>query len=105
MPVMVRTKPDGHLSPPVTDNLRELGRRIASARKIQRLRQEDLSAMAGISRSTLTEIEKGSPSVSMGCYMATLWSLGIMSEILATEMNDEERRLVASELPKRVRNG
>lgn len=61
--------------------------------------------MAGISRSTLTEIEKGSPFVSIGSYMAVLWSLGIMGEILATEMNDEERRLVASELPKRVRNG
>ena len=105
MPDMERIKPDNQLPPPVADNLRELGHRVASARKIQRLRQEDLSAMAGISRSTLTEIEKGSPFVSIGSYMAVLWSLGIMGEILATEMNDEERRLVASELPKRVRNG
>ena len=102
---MKRIKSDSQLPPPVADNLRELGWRVASARKIQRLRQEDLSAMAGISRSTLTEIEKGSPFVSIGSYMAVLWALGIMSEILATEMSDEERRLVASELPKRVRNG
>lgn len=61
--------------------------------------------MAGISRSTLTEVEKGSPFVSMGSYMASLWALGIMNDILATDMNDEERRLVASDLPKRVRNG
>jgi transcriptional regulator with XRE-family HTH domain len=91
--------------PPVTDNLRELGQRIVVARKIQRLRQEDLSAMAGIGRSTLSEIEKGSPFVSIGNYMTVLWSLGIMNEILATELNGEERRLVASELPRRVRNG
>lgn len=102
---MTRIKREIQLPPPVLDNLVELGQRIALARKIQRLRQEDLSAMTGISRSTLTEIEKGSPFVSMGNYMATLWSLGIMSEIVATEMSEEERRLVASELPKRVRNG
>lgn len=61
--------------------------------------------MAGISRSTLTEIEKGSPFVSMGSYMTILWALGIMNDILATDMSDEERRLVASELPQRVRHG
>lgn len=102
---MSRTNRQVQLPPPVLDNLVELGRRIAFARKIQRLRQEDLSAMTGISRSTLTEIEKGSPFVAIGNYMATLWSLGIMSEMAATEMNEEERRLVASELPQRVRNG
>ncbi len=75
------------------------------ARKIQRLRQDDLAAMAGISRSTLAEIEKGSPFVAIGNYMAVLWSLGIMSEILAHDLSDEEQRLVASELPQRVRNG
>lgn len=91
--------------PPVIDNLKQLGRRIAFARKIQQLRQDDLSLIAGISRSTLTEIEKGSPFVSMGSYMSTLWALGIMSDILATDMSDEERRLVASDLPKRVRHG
>ena len=91
--------------PPVIDNLKHLGSRIAFARKIQQLRQDDLSSMAGISRSTLSEIEKGSPFVSMGSYMACLWALGIMHDILATDMSDEERRLVASDLPKRVRHG
>lgn len=91
--------------PPVLDNLKHLGLRIAFARRIQQLRQDDLSSMAGISRSTLTEIEKGSPFVSMGNYMSTLWALGIMNDILATDMSDEERRLVASELPQRVRHG
>ena len=93
------------LPPPVLDNLRSLGRRSAAARKIQSLRQEDLASMAGISRSTLVEIEKGSPFVSMGSYMAALWALGIMSEVLPTGMNEEETRLLSSELPKRVRHG
>ncbi|WP_161780264.1 helix-turn-helix domain-containing protein [Ferriphaselus sp. R-1] len=102
---MTLTKKTAAFPPTVTDNLHGLGRRIVVARKIQRLRQDDLAVMAGISRSTLTEIEKGSPFVSIGNYMAVLWSLGIMSEILATSLSDEEQRLVASELPQRVRNG
>jgi transcriptional regulator with XRE-family HTH domain len=93
------------LPPPVIGNLKELGRRIVSARKIQLLKQESLADMAGISRSTLTEIEKGSPFVAIGNYMATLWALGLMKEMFATEMNEEERRLVTTELPKRIRNG
>lgn len=91
--------------PPVIDNLRQLGSRITIARKIQRLTQEDLALMAGISRSTLVEIGKGSPYVSMGSYMSTLWALGIMNDILATDMNEEEQRLAASALPKRIRHG
>ena len=94
-----------NIPPTVVDNLHQLGRRISVARRIQKLRQEDLSVMAGISRSTLTEIENGSPFVSMGNYMATLWALGIMRDILATEMSEEEQRLMASNLPKRVRHG
>jgi transcriptional regulator with XRE-family HTH domain len=93
------------LPPPVIGNLKELGRRIAVARKIQRLKQENLAGMAGISRSTLTEIEKGSPFVSIGNYMAALWALGLMKDSFATEMTEEEQRLVTTELPKRVRNG
>jgi transcriptional regulator with XRE-family HTH domain len=93
------------LPPAVVDNLRQLGRRISFARRIQKLRQEDLSVMAGISRSTLNEIENGSPFVSMGSYMASLWALGIMHNILATEMSEEEQQLMASDLPKRVRHG
>ncbi|KXS32265.1 MAG: XRE family transcriptional regulator [Candidatus Gallionella acididurans] len=102
---MTNTIKKTNLPPPVIDNLKHLGSRVAFARKIQQLRQDDLSSMAGISRSTLTEIEKGSPFVSIGSYMAILWALGIMNDILATDMSDEERRLVASDLPKRVRHG
>lgn len=102
---MKNTRRSLQLPPPVLDNLNKLGERTAVARKIQRLKQDDLASMANISRSTLTEIEKGSPFVSIGNYMAVLWALGLMNEISATEMGEEERRLVATELPKRVRNG
>lgn len=101
---MKRAKSAAQLPPPVLDNLAELGRRIGFARRIQRLRQDDLSVMAGISRSTLTEIEKGSPTVSIGSYMATLWAMGIMNPVLATEMTDEEHRLVVDKLSKRIRH-
>jgi len=92
------------LPPPVLDHLSALGQRIATARKIQRLKQATLAEMAGISRSTLTEIEKGSPAVSIGNTVAVLWALGLMQEIVATDITDEERRLVVSDLPQRIRH-
>jgi hypothetical protein len=61
--------------------------------------------MAGIGRSTLTEIEKGSPFVSIGNYMAALWALGIMQDVPLTSLSDIEQRLIADDLPQRVRNG
>ena len=92
-------------APPVLSNLTELGKRVSASRKIQKLTQADLAAMAGVGRSTLTEIEKGSPFVAIGNYLSVMWALGIMADILATDMTEDERRLMASELPKRVRRG
>lgn len=93
------------LPPPVLAHLNALGKRIAISRKIQHLKQTTLAEMAGISRSTLTEIEKGSPFVAIGNYLAALWALGLMKDMLATDMTEEERRLIATELPQRVRHG
>ena len=114
---MKDTKINHDFSPTVLDVLSGLGRRISSSRRIQRLRQEDLAGMASIGRSTLVEIEKGSPFVSMGHYMSVLWALGLFDdtgvdgEVLAflpgvsSGMTPDEQRLVITELPKRVRRG
>jgi len=93
------------LPPPVIDYLANLGERIVASRKIQRLRQGDLCAMSGVSRSTLVEIEKGSPFVSMGGYLSVLWALGLMSDAQLGWLSESDQRVVASELPQRVRHG
>ncbi len=53
----------------------ELGRSIALARGM--VSGSELSDCAGISRRTLTKIEKGDPSVAFGSYCAVAQALGL----------------------------
>jgi len=90
----------------VRDTLRQLGERVVIARKAAGWRQVDLADRAGVSRSTLVEIEKGSPHVSIGNYLAALWALNILDDVdKIAALESDSHRLMASQLPKRVRNG
>lgn len=90
----------------VCDTLARLGQRIAIARKAAELRQADLADRSGISRSTLVEIEKGSPYVAMGNYLSVLWALNIHEELdQIAILESDSHRLMASKLPQRVRHG
>ncbi len=90
----------------VRDSLQQLGERIAIARKAAEWRQTDLAERAGIGRSTLIEIEKGSPYVSIGNYLAALWALNTLADIdKIAILESDSHRLMASKLPRRVRNG
>ena len=89
----------------VRDTLRQLGDRIVIARKAAEWRQVDLADHAGVSRSTLVEIEKGSPHVSIGNYLAILWALNILDDVdKIAILESDSHRLMASQLPKRVRH-
>ena len=62
---------------PATLNiLQQMGEQIKLARLRRQLSAELIAERAGISRATLWNIEKGSPSVSMGAYAAafTHWA-------------------------------
>ncbi|NJD26381.1 MAG: helix-turn-helix transcriptional regulator [Betaproteobacteria bacterium] len=90
----------------VRDTLRQLGERIVIARKAAGWRQIDLADRAGVSRSTLVEIEKGSPHVTIGNYLAVLWALNILDDVdKIAVLESDSHRLMASQLPKRIRNG
>ena len=90
----------------VIESLRTLGERIVIARKTLGMRQSDVAARAGISRSTLVEVEKGSPYVSVGNYFATLWAVNLLDDVgKIGALESEGHRLLASNLPRRVRNG
>ena len=56
--------------------LQELGENIKLARKRRKLTTIQVSERAGIDRTTLYLIEKGTPSVSMGAYFNVLRVLG-----------------------------
>lgn len=89
----------------VRDTLCQLSERIVIARKAFEFRQSDLADRAGISRSTLVEIEKGSPYVSIGNYLAVLWAMNLLSDIdKVAALESDSHRMMASKLPKRVRH-
>ena len=73
----------------------------------RKISAEIVAERAGISRATLCAIEKGSPSVAMGCYAAVLHALNYMDKDLLLVAKDDElgRKLQDLDLhvQKRVR--
>ena len=61
----------------LTKILEGLGEAIKLARLRRKLSVEQVAERAGISRSTLWQIEKGLPNVSMGYYAQVLFVLGL----------------------------
>ncbi len=70
--------------------LEEMGRQIKLARLRRRISATLAAERAGISRATLWNIEKGSPSVTIGAYAAALHSLnGLDKDLLLVARDDE----------------
>ncbi|MDR1739672.1 MAG: helix-turn-helix domain-containing protein [Bacteroidales bacterium] len=67
--------------PKLAKILTVLGENIKLARLRRKLSAEQISERAGISRSTLWQIEKGLPNVSMGYYAQVLFVLGLENDI------------------------
>lgn len=65
-----------------------VGENIRLARKRRKLTTTQVAERAGIDRSTLYEIEKGSPSVSMGAYFNTLRVLNLQDDFLKLAADD-----------------
>jgi transcriptional regulator with XRE-family HTH domain len=72
--------------------LQQMGENIKLARKRRKLTSIQVAERAAINRSTLVEIEKGNPSVSMGAYFNTLRVLGLQNDILKLAADDEYGR-------------
>ena len=85
--------------------LNQLGEQIRLARLRRRLSAELVAERAGISRMTLSNIEKGSPSVAIGSYAAVLHALNGMERDLLLVAKDDElgRKLQDLGLPTRCR--
>ena len=93
------------VSPKTAEILEHMGEQIKLARLRRRLSTELVADRAGISRATLWNVEKGSPSVAIGIYAAVLHALGNMdSDFLLVAKDDElGRTLQDLELPVRRR--
>ena len=93
------------VSPKTVQILEQMGEQIKLARLRRRLSAELVAERAGISRATLWNVEKGSPSVAIGIYAAVLHALGNMDSDLLLVAKDDEfgRALQDLELPVRRR--
>ncbi len=78
------------LLPETEKILEQMGLQIKYARLRRKLTSELVAERAGISRATLVSIEKGSPSVAMGCYAAVLHALNYMDKDLLLVAKDDE---------------
>ena len=91
--------------PQTQEILNQMGDQIRLARLRRRLSAELVAERAGLSRVTLSNIEKGSPSVAIGSYAAVLHALNGMDKDLLLVAKDDElgRKLQDLELPTRRR--
>ncbi|MBL4586696.1 MAG: helix-turn-helix transcriptional regulator [Flavobacteriales bacterium] len=99
------------LLPKMKKLLTGLGENIRLARLRRKLSAEQVAERAGLSRTTLTSIEKGRPSTSMGHYLRVLGVLGLEQDLSQIAKDDElGRKLQDAQLshgeraPKRSSN-
>ena len=82
------TKKRNVILPKTKRILTELGENIKLARLRRKYSSEQVSERANISRPTLSAIEKGSPSVSIGSYLLVLQVLGLEKDFLLLAKDD-----------------
>jgi transcriptional regulator with XRE-family HTH domain len=76
------------LLPKLSKILEEMGENIKLARLRRKLTTKQVAERAGISRSTLWQIEKGLPNVAYGNYAQTLFVLGLEKDLLKLAADD-----------------
>lgn len=88
--------------------LKQLGENIKLARLRRKLSTQQISERAGISRTTLYEIERGKSTVSMNNFIKVLSVLGLAEDLLNVAKDDELGRklqdanlIVKERAPKR----
>lgn len=68
--------------------LQTVGENIKLARLRRKLTMDQVSERAGISRPTLSSLEKGGPSISLGIILQVLLVLGLEKDILLLADDD-----------------
>ena len=98
-------KKSASVLPQTQEILSQMGEQIKLARLRRKLSSELVAERAGISRATLWNVEKGSPSVAIGIYAAVLHALNNMDRDLLLIAKDDElgRKLQDLALPTRRR--
>ena len=99
------------LMPRLNKLLAQMGENIRLARLRRKLTAAQVAERAGISRSTLHQVEKGLPTVSMGIYAQVLFVLGLENDILQLAGDDtlgrklqDQNLLVKERAPKKPKD-
>ncbi|MBP3922510.1 MAG: helix-turn-helix transcriptional regulator [Ruminiclostridium sp.] len=94
-----------NILPSTEEILRTMGEQIKLARLRRNLTVELVAERAGISRASLWNVEKGSPSVAIGIYAAVLHALNNMDKDLLLVARDDAmgRKMQDLNLPIRKR--
>lgn len=80
------------LAPSTEQALGKMGLQIKRARLRRNIRAEVLAEQAGISKGTLTSVEKGVATVSIGAYAAVLHVLGMEKDLELIAMDEEGKK-------------
>ena len=94
-----------NILPATEEILKPMGEQIKLARLRRNLTVELVAERAGISRASLWNVEKGSPSVAIGIYAAVLHALNNMDKDLLLVAKDDVmgRKMQDLNLPIRKR--
>ncbi len=76
-------------TPKLASILKTLGENIRLARLRRRISATMLAQRAGMTRVTLSAIERGKPTVSLGAYANVIFSLGLEKDLLLIAKDDE----------------
>ena len=82
------TKKKMIILPKTTKILIQMGENIKLARLRRKFSAEQVAERANISRPTLSAIEKGMPTVSIGSYLLVLQVLGLENDFLFLAKDD-----------------
>ncbi|MBK6932567.1 MAG: helix-turn-helix transcriptional regulator [Saprospirales bacterium] len=69
--------------------MEQVGENIKLARKRRKLTTIQVAERADINRTTLYQVEKGNPGVSMGAYFNVMRVLGLQDDFLKLASDDE----------------
>lgn len=72
----------------LTKNLEIMGEQIMLARKRRHLSMQDIADRATVTRLTVSKVEHGDPTVSMGIYARVLFALNLEDDITLLASDD-----------------
>ena len=83
------------LTPSIRRILQQMGEQIKLARLRRNIPASLIAERSGLGQTTIWQIEKGSPSVSMGAYAKALHAIeGMDKELLRICREDEQGRMI-----------